>query len=42
MYCRLQEVYAAFVDHADYHLGRLFAALDELGVHDKQVRSRHR
>lgn len=37
VYSRLQEVYAGFVDHADYHLGRLFAALDDLGVRDNTL-----
>ncbi len=37
VYCRLQEVFAGFVDHADHHLGRLFAALHELGIHDNTL-----
>ncbi len=37
VYCRLQEVFAGFVDHADHHLGRVFAALDELGVRDNTL-----
>jgi len=32
VYNRLQETYAGMLDHADHHLGRLFAALDELGI----------
>ncbi len=34
VYCRLQEVFAGFLDHTDHHLGRLFAALDEMGLRD--------
>jgi len=34
VYARLQEVFAGFVDHADHHLGRLFAALDEMGLRE--------
>lgn len=37
VYSRLQEVYAGMLDHADHHLGRLFAALDELGVRDNTL-----
>jgi arylsulfatase A-like enzyme len=37
VYCRLQEVFAGFVDHADHHLGRVFAALDELGIGDNTL-----
>lgn len=37
VYCRLQEVFAGFVDHADHHLGRVFAALDEMGVRDNTL-----
>jgi arylsulfatase len=36
-FCRLQEVFAGFVDHADHHLGRVFAALDELGIRDNTL-----
>ena len=37
VYCRLQEAYAGMLDHADHHLGRLFAALDELGIRDNTL-----
>ena len=37
VYCRLQEVFAGFLDHADHHLGRLFAALDEMGLRDNTL-----
>jgi len=37
VYCRLQEVFAGFVDHADRHLGRVFTALDELGIRDNTL-----
>ena len=37
VYCRLQEVFAGFVDHADHHLGRLFDALDAMGVRDNTL-----
>lgn len=37
VYCRLQEVFAGFVDHADHHLGRLFASLDDLGIRDNTL-----
>lgn len=37
VYTRLQEVFAGMLDHADHHLGRLFAALDELGVRDNTL-----
>ncbi|HBH54511.1 MAG TPA: arylsulfatase [Planctomycetaceae bacterium] len=37
VYCRLQEVFAGFLDHADHHLGRVFTALDELGVRDNTL-----
>ena len=32
--CRLQEAFAAFLDHTDAQVGRLLDALDELGVTD--------
>ncbi len=35
--CRLQEAYAAMLDHTDHHLGRLFAALDELEISDNTL-----
>jgi arylsulfatase A-like enzyme len=37
VYCRLQEVFAGFVEHADHQLGRVFAALDEMGVGDNTL-----
>ena len=37
VYARLQETYAAMLDHADHHLGRLFAALDEMGIRDNTL-----
>ena len=37
VYCRLQEVFAGFLDHADHHLGRLFAALDDMGIRDNTL-----
>jgi arylsulfatase len=37
VYCRLQEVFAGFLDHADHHLGRVFAALDELKIRDNTL-----
>jgi len=37
VYCRLQEVFAGFLDHADHHLGRLFDALDAMGVRDNTL-----
>jgi arylsulfatase len=37
VYARLQEAYAGMLDHADHHLGRLFAALDELGLRENTL-----
>jgi len=37
VYCRLQEVFAGFLDHADHHLGRLFDALDAMGVRNNTL-----
>lgn len=37
VYCRLQEVLAGFVDHADHHLGRLFTALEDMGIRDNTL-----
>ncbi len=37
VYCRLQEVFAGFVDHADHHLGRVFTALEEMGIRDNTL-----
>ncbi|NJN70956.1 MAG: arylsulfatase, partial [Nitrospira sp.] len=34
VYCRLQETFAGFLDHADHHLGRLFTTLEEMGISD--------
>ena len=37
VYTRLQEVFAGFLDHADAQIGRLIAALDEMGVRDNTI-----
>lgn len=37
VYTRLQEVFAGFLDHTDQELGRLFAALDEMGITDNTL-----
>jgi arylsulfatase len=37
VYTKLQEVFAGFLDHTDHELGRLFAALDEIGVRDNTL-----
>jgi arylsulfatase len=37
VYARLQEVFAGFLDHADHEIGRLFSALDELGITDNTL-----
>jgi len=37
VYCRLQEIFAGFVDHADYHIGRVLAALDEMDIRDNTL-----
>jgi len=37
VYTRLQEVFAGFVDHADQNIGRLMAALDEMGIRDNTL-----
>jgi len=37
VYARLQEIFAGFVDHADHHLGRLFAALDDMHIRDNTL-----
>jgi arylsulfatase A-like enzyme len=37
VYCRLQELFAGFLDHTDHHLGRLFAALDDMGIRDNTL-----
>lgn len=35
--CRLQEAFAAFLDHTDDQIGRLLASLEDLGVADNTV-----
>ncbi|MFM7871960.1 MAG: sulfatase-like hydrolase/transferase, partial [Actinomycetota bacterium] len=35
--CRLQEAFAAFLDHTDEQIGRLMAALESLGVADDTI-----
>lgn len=35
--CRLQEAFAAFLDHTDEQIGRLVSALEDLGVRDNTV-----
>ena len=37
VYCRLQEVFAGFLDHADHHLGRVLNALEEMGIRDNTL-----
>ena len=37
VYNRLQETYAGMLDHADHHIGRLLATLDELGIRDNTL-----
>ncbi len=37
VYCRLQETFAGFLDHADHHLGRLLTALDEMEIRDNTL-----
>lgn len=37
VYCRLQEAFAGMLDHADHHIGRLLAALDELSLRDNTL-----
>ncbi|MFN7730546.1 MAG: arylsulfatase, partial [Pirellula sp.] len=37
VYCRLQEVFAGFVEHADHHLGRVFAAIEAMGLRDNTL-----
>jgi arylsulfatase A-like enzyme len=37
VYARFQEAFAGMLDHADHHLGRLFASLDELGIRDNTL-----
>jgi arylsulfatase len=33
-FLKLQEVFAAFLDHTDHHVGRLLSFLDEMGISD--------
>ena len=35
--CRLQEAFAAFLDHTDYHIGRLISFLEEMGDIDNTI-----
>lgn len=35
--CRLQEAYAAFLDHTDVQIGRLLASLEKLGLDDNTM-----
>ncbi len=35
--CRLQEAFAAFLDHTDYHIGRLISFLEEMGELDNTI-----
>ena len=37
VYCTLQEVFAGYVEHADHQLGKVFAALDDMGVRDNTL-----
>lgn len=37
LYARQMEVFAAFLSHADYHIGRLMASLEELGELDNTL-----
>jgi arylsulfatase len=37
VYARLQEAYAGMLEHADEHIGRLLAALDELGIRENTL-----
>lgn len=37
VYCRLQEAFAGFLDHTDHHLGRLFAALEQMEISDNTM-----
>jgi arylsulfatase len=37
VYTKLQEVFAGFLDHADHEIGRIFAALDEMGISDNTL-----
>ncbi len=35
--CRLQEAFAAFLDHTDHHIGRLMTFLEEMGEMDNTI-----
>ncbi len=37
LYARFEEAYAAFLDHTDHHLGRLFSHLQKLGKLDNTI-----
>ena len=37
VYCKLQEVFAGYLDHADHQLGRLFNILDEMKIRDNTL-----
>ena len=37
VYCRLQETFAGFLDHADHQIGRLLSALDDLKIRDNTL-----
>ena len=37
VYTRLEQVFAGYLDHADHHLGRLFAALDDMKIRDNTL-----
>jgi arylsulfatase len=37
VYCRLQETFAGFLDHADHHLGRLMTALEAMQLSDNTL-----
>lgn len=37
VYTKLQELFAGFLDHTDHEIGRLFAALDEMGITDNTL-----
>jgi len=37
VYCKLQEVFSGYLDHADHQLGRLFNTLDEMKIRDNTL-----
>ena len=37
VYCPLQEAFAGMLDHADHHIGRLLAALEEIGLRENTL-----